>query len=193
MTNGIGGFACGTLAGTLTRRYHGLLVAALKPPLGRTLLLAKLDATADYDGRSYSLSANRWGDGGVDPHGYSHIESFCLEGTTPVWSFALGDALLEKRLWMQPGVNTTYVRYTLLRASPEAGHLRSVLDTRRRLVYQCKVGIGNSSLEGGSQRFSFLKALQPSYVLRAASAALPEGRGLHHALPRYESSRPRTS
>jgi len=49
-TNGIGGFASGTVSGLLTRRYHGLLVAALKPPLGRTLLVAKLDETVEYDG-----------------------------------------------------------------------------------------------------------------------------------------------
>ena len=49
--NGIGGFASGTVAGLLTRRYHGLLVAALKPPVGRTLLVAKLDETVEYDGR----------------------------------------------------------------------------------------------------------------------------------------------
>jgi predicted glycogen debranching enzyme len=116
VTNGIGGFACGTVAGTLTRRYHGLLVAALKPPLGRTLLLSKLDETVEYDDRSYPLFANRWDDGAVDPHGYALIERFRLEGTTPVWNFAFGDALFEKRLWMQPGANTTYVRYTLLRA-----------------------------------------------------------------------------
>ena len=48
VTNGIGGFASGTIAGTLTRRYHGLLLAALAPPLGRTLLLAKIDETAEY-------------------------------------------------------------------------------------------------------------------------------------------------
>ncbi|MBL8145868.1 MAG: glycogen debranching enzyme N-terminal domain-containing protein, partial [Anaerolineae bacterium] len=48
VTNGIGGYAMGTVAGVLTRRYHGLLNAALQPPLGRTLLLARLDAAAHY-------------------------------------------------------------------------------------------------------------------------------------------------
>ena len=52
VTNGIGGFACGTIAGINTRRYHGLLVASLSPPVQRTLLLAKLDVTATYRGRS---------------------------------------------------------------------------------------------------------------------------------------------
>ncbi|WP_372478133.1 glycogen debranching enzyme N-terminal domain-containing protein [Nostoc mirabile] len=91
VTNGIGGYASGTVAGLLTRRYHGLLVAALKPPLGRTLLLAKLDETVLYDTGSYSLHTNRWGDGIVSPHGYQHIERFSLEGTIPLWRFAVAD------------------------------------------------------------------------------------------------------
>ena len=60
MTNGIGGFASGTVSGNLTRRYHGLLFAALQPPVGKTLLVAKLDETAHYDGIDYELSSNRW-------------------------------------------------------------------------------------------------------------------------------------
>lgn len=55
VTNGIGGYASGTVAGLLTRRYHGILVAALQPPLGRTLLVAKLDETAAYYGVDYSI------------------------------------------------------------------------------------------------------------------------------------------
>ncbi|MEM9537583.1 MAG: amylo-alpha-1,6-glucosidase [Cyanobacteria bacterium P01_E01_bin.45] len=117
VTNGIGGFASGTVAGLLTRCYHGLLVAALKPPLGRTLLVAKLDEKVEYNGDRYDLSTNRWATGAVEPSGYRHIERFRLEGSTPIWTFACGDALLEKRIWMQPGANITYVRYTLLRAS----------------------------------------------------------------------------
>ncbi|MCC5650536.1 amylo-alpha-1,6-glucosidase [Nostoc sp. XA013] len=117
VTNGIGGYASGTVAGLLTRRYHGLLVAALKPPLGRTLMLAKLDETVLYDTRSYSIYTNRWADGIISPHGYQNIERFSLEGTIPLWRFAIADALLEKRVWMQQGANTTYVQYTLRRAT----------------------------------------------------------------------------
>jgi predicted glycogen debranching enzyme len=117
VTNGIGGYASGTVAGLLTRPYHGLLVAALQPPLGRTLLLAKLDETVGYDNLTYALHTNRWADGSVEPHGYRHIESFELEGTIPTWRFACADALLEKRIWMQHGANTTYIRYTLSRAT----------------------------------------------------------------------------
>ncbi|NWF68846.1 MAG: glycogen debranching enzyme N-terminal domain-containing protein [Chloroflexi bacterium] len=117
VTNGIGGFACGTIAGILTRRYHGLLVAALKAPVGRMLLVTKLDATAEYDGRAYPLYADRFDDGAVFPKGFKHLERFHLEGAIPVWSYACADALLEKRIWMQPGANTTYVRYTLRRGT----------------------------------------------------------------------------
>ena len=117
VTNGIGGYAFGTIAGHQTRGYHGLLVAALHPPLGRTLLLAKLDETARYASGEVALSTNRWADGTVAPEGYRNIERFHLEGTTPVWTFALADALLEKRIFMQYGSNTTYVLYRLVRAS----------------------------------------------------------------------------
>jgi predicted glycogen debranching enzyme len=115
--NGIGGFASGTIAGLATRRYHGLLVAALAPPLGRTLLVAKADESVVYGGRTYALGTNRWADGTVAPSGYLHLERFRLEGTTPVWTYACADALLEKRVFMEPGANTTYVTYRPVRAS----------------------------------------------------------------------------
>jgi predicted glycogen debranching enzyme len=116
VTNGIGGYASGTVAGMLSRRYHGLLIAALRPPVGRTLLVSKADETVHYQGLSVPLHADREGPEGVAPPGFQHIDRFRLEGTTPVWTFALSDALLEKRIWMEPGANTTYVRYELLRA-----------------------------------------------------------------------------
>jgi predicted glycogen debranching enzyme len=123
VTNGMGGFASGTVAGMLTRRYHGLLLAALQPPLGRTLMLAKVDETVEYEGiypqsgRFYPLYVNRWANSKVEGNGHHTINRFHLEGTTPVWTFAFGNALLEKRIWMQPGANTTYLHYKLVRAT----------------------------------------------------------------------------
>ncbi len=117
VTNGIGGFASGTIAGGMTRRYHGLLVAALQPPLGRTQLVAALDETVRYAVATYALATHRWTSGAVDPQGFRYLESFRLEAATPVWTYALADALLEKRIWMVQGENTTFVRYTLSRAS----------------------------------------------------------------------------
>ena len=120
VTNGLGGFASGTVAGVLTRRYHGLLVAALHPPADRTLLVSKFDEIVRYDGQEYALGANRWADGSVNPSGYRLIERFRLAGTSPVWTFACADALIEKRVWMQEGANTTFVRYELVRSSAGA-------------------------------------------------------------------------
>ena len=131
VANGIGGYASGTISGVLTRRYHGLLVAALKPPLNRKLLFTKLDETAHYDGESFNLSANRWADRTIDPNGYCHIENFYLEGTMPVWNFTIADALLEKRIWMQQGVNTTYIRFRLSRGlQPVQLTLKSLVNYR---------------------------------------------------------------
>ncbi len=120
VTNGIGGFASGTVSGNLTRRYHGLLIAALAPPVGRTQLVARLDETARYAGNESALATNRWESGAVEPKGYLNIESFRLDGTTPAWQFAVADALIEKRIWMKHGENTTCVQYTLLRGSQHA-------------------------------------------------------------------------
>lgn len=117
VANGIGGYASGTIAGILNRRYHGLLVAALKPPLGRTLLLTKLDETVSYGKNLYPLYANQWADGTIEADGVEQIESFHLEGAIPVWRFAVADALLEKRVWMEQGANTTYIQYSLPRAT----------------------------------------------------------------------------
>ncbi|HVA95116.1 MAG TPA: amylo-alpha-1,6-glucosidase [Candidatus Dormibacteraeota bacterium] len=129
VTNGIGGYAFGTVAGHQTRSYHGLLSAALQPPLGRTLLLEKLDETARYAGGQFQLATNRWADRTISPKGFCHIERFRLEGTTPVWTFALADALLEKRVFMQSGANTTYILYRLVRASaPVALSIKALAD-----------------------------------------------------------------
>jgi len=117
VTNGIGGFASGTVAGSAARRYHGLLIAALAPPLGRTQLVAAMDETVHYSETRFSLATHCWASGGVDPEGFLNIESFHLEGTKPVWTFALADALVEKRVWMRQGENTTFIEYTLVRGS----------------------------------------------------------------------------
>jgi len=63
----LGGYACGTVAGANTRRYHGFLLASLKPPVERTLLVAKVDVTVEYQGRLYPLFANEFAGGTIDP------------------------------------------------------------------------------------------------------------------------------
>lgn len=120
LANGLGGYAAGTVAGTLTRRYHGLLIAPLKPPLGRVLVVAKADATLISDGQSHPLHSNRWSGGAIEPRGYLHLESFRLDGRLPVWRYAIGDLRLEARVWMETGANTTYLAWRLLTEREEA-------------------------------------------------------------------------
>src|SRR5690349_3845154 len=117
VTNGLGGYASGTVAGINMRRYHGLMVAALQPPVARTVLVSGLQETVVYDGQSYPLSTHEYADGTIDPHGYRYLSEFRLEGTLPVWTFELGDALLERRVCMRYDSNTTYVIYRLTRGA----------------------------------------------------------------------------
>jgi len=117
VTNGIGGFASGTVAGSATRRYHGLLVAALNPPAGRTLLVGGLDELASIDGKTHPLATHRWASRAIAPEGYLSILRFQLDGKIPVWTYQLGNVLIEKRIWMKYGENTTFVQYTLVDAA----------------------------------------------------------------------------
>jgi predicted glycogen debranching enzyme len=117
VTNGIGGFACGTVAQANTRRYHGMLVAALRPPVERTVMVAKLDASVLYGESRFELACNEYADGTIAPQGFAHLSAFHLEDGIPVWTYALGDARLEERIWMAHGRNTTYISFTLRRAS----------------------------------------------------------------------------
>ena len=88
LANGLGGYAAGTVAGTLTRRYHGLLIAPVNPPLGRHPVFAKADATLTVGDRETPLYSNRWGSGAIDPAGHLHLESSsfteeCRSGDLP--------------------------------------------------------------------------------------------------------------
>jgi predicted glycogen debranching enzyme len=118
VTNGLGSYASGTVAGANTRRYHGLLVAALRPPVARTVLVAKVDEEVEYDQRTFYLGTNEYQDGTIHPGGFVHLERFTLEDGLPVFLYRLGgpdELMLEKRVWMEYGQQTTYVRYRLFR------------------------------------------------------------------------------
>ncbi len=128
-TNGLGGYAMGSLAGANTRRYHGLLVAALAPPLGRTLLCAKVDETFDRGGQRVALGANEFRDGARAPWGVTHLSAFRLEGSRPVWHYAVPGGTLEKAVWMEHGQSATWLRYV---AHGTGGRLRlAVFATQR--------------------------------------------------------------
>jgi predicted glycogen debranching enzyme len=131
VTNGLGGYACGTVAGANTRRYHGFLMASLEPPGGRTLLVAKLDVEVDYLGHTYPLSSNEFDGATVDPRGFVHLESFAVEDGVPVWRFAIADAIIEQKIFMTRGANTSYLRLEVLRAgAPLTVHVKPLVTYR---------------------------------------------------------------
>ncbi|HEX6640224.1 MAG TPA: amylo-alpha-1,6-glucosidase [Thermoanaerobaculia bacterium] len=113
VTNGIGGYATGSIAGAATRRYHGLLVAALPVPHGRTVMLNHLeesilagDATLYLSGDEPSAGAVRLPDVGL-------LADFRLELGLPVWRFENHDVRITKRLLMPHLQNTSCITYTL--------------------------------------------------------------------------------
>jgi predicted glycogen debranching enzyme len=114
-TNGTGGFAMGTVAGANTRRYHGLLVASLHPPIDRHVVLAKLEEAVDFDGMRVSLSVNQY-PGAVHPDGHTRIVSFRLD-PYPTWLFEVAPGFtIEKRLFLVRGEQTVVIRYRASRA-----------------------------------------------------------------------------
>lgn len=114
LSNGLGGYAAGTIAGSLTRRYHGLLITPLNGALDRHLLFAKAEPTLVIDGQYYPLSCNHWQSGAIAPQGHMHIESFRLDSQLPVWVYAVAGVRLEQRIFMEQGAAAVWVAFRLL-------------------------------------------------------------------------------
>jgi predicted glycogen debranching enzyme len=108
-TNGLGGFSSSTVIGLNTRRYHGLLTAATKPPVGRLVLLSKIEETLLIDGRAYDFSANQYL-GAVYPEGHRYLKEFRLD-PFPTFVYDVEGIEVEKRVFMVHGENTTVVEY----------------------------------------------------------------------------------
>jgi predicted glycogen debranching enzyme len=118
VTNGLGGYASGTVSGISTRRYHGLLVAALPSPFGRLMILNDLTEEVRLpDHRVFAIG----GEERIAPSrrvdAVGELTEFRLEMGLPVWVYALDGYSLEKRLILPHRQNTVHVRYRLLAGS----------------------------------------------------------------------------
>jgi predicted glycogen debranching enzyme len=113
-TNGLGGFASSTIIGLNTRRYHALLTAATKPPVGRIVLLSKLEETLVINGDRFDLSANQY-PGVVHPRGFEYLNEFRLD-PFPTFTYGVGKVTIEKSLFMVQGENSTVVQYRVMNA-----------------------------------------------------------------------------
>ncbi len=118
VTNGLGGYACGTISGAATRRYHGLLVAALPAPLGRWMMLNHLSELIRLpDGTALQIGGEERAGGVLELYGADHLVEFRLEGGLPVWVYRLNGYVFEKRVYLLHQQNTTYVNYRLVEGS----------------------------------------------------------------------------
>jgi predicted glycogen debranching enzyme len=114
VTNGLGGYASGTLAGVITRGFHGYLIAALPTPLGRVMMLNDLlEKLETSDGNSIQLSGEERVNTPLRAHGSEYLQEFRLEDGNPVWVFEFGDTQLEKRVLMVHRQNTVHINYRL--------------------------------------------------------------------------------
>ncbi|MDQ3819142.1 MAG: amylo-alpha-1,6-glucosidase, partial [Acidobacteriota bacterium] len=117
-TNGLGGYASSTIAGLNTRRYHALLVAATKPPVGRIVALSKFEEALIIGGRRYELSANQY-PGIVQPKGYKYQTGFRLD-PFPIFTYEIEGIIIEKSVFMPQGENTTVIQYEFKVQSPKS-------------------------------------------------------------------------
>jgi predicted glycogen debranching enzyme len=115
VTNGLGGYASGTVPGVITRRYHGLLIAALAAPLGRIVMLSHVAEQVTFpNGRCLEIGARERTGDAPDAHGTGYLTEFRLEAGLPVWRYDVEGLVIEKRLFLPHMQNTVHLSYELL-------------------------------------------------------------------------------
>jgi predicted glycogen debranching enzyme len=175
LTNGTGGFAMGTVSGANTRRYHGLLVASLHPPVQRVATLARLEETVLTLGGEVPLSVNQY-PGTLHPDGYRHLTGFRLD-PGPVWTWEVGGVRIEKWLSLIPGEQTVLVRYTA--SAPVRLRVEPLLAFRdyHALAHRNPAARGDfeEQAEGNSRRLKFQPygSLPPLWLIHSGEAFNP--------------------
>ena len=165
VTNGLGGFASGTIAGAVTRRYHGLLIAALPAPHGRMVMWSYVSEFLHFaDDDVVSLGAEERAGGQLNLGAADYLHEFRLENGLPVWIYHVRDLVLEKRILMLHLQNTVHVIYRILQGEKRPGlELRPVFSFRH---YE-------SSVNDGLPAPYLLNAIEDRYEISAAQSGLP--------------------
>ncbi len=127
-TNGLGSFAMGTVAGPATRRYHALLCAATRPPVGRLVLVNRCEEVVELDGVRHPLSANFY-PGVVHPDGHRALVEFRLD-PWPTWTWRVGGARVERTLFMPRGRQATVVRWRVVDGPRARLYVRPLISGR---------------------------------------------------------------
>src|SRR5438045_8882556 len=114
-TNGLGGYASGTISGAVTWRYHGLLIAALPAPFGRTVMLNHLAAAIHLpDGRVVTIGGAESSEPEDSANSSNYLTQFRLENGLPIWHYEIDGIVLEKHVLFLYGQNTVHINYQLL-------------------------------------------------------------------------------
>ena len=160
VTNGLGGYASGTICGIVTRRYHGLLIAALPAPLGRVVMLNHLAEHVRFpDGSSLQIGGEEPGGQEQNPNPCHALTEFRLENGLPIWRYEAGDVVLEKHVLFLYGQNTVHINYHLISHQQQVHlELRPSIHFRRhdqpvneedQAKYQLSVTDGQFEISGG--------------------------------------------
>ena len=165
VTNGLGGYSSGTVAGVNTRRYHGLLVAALPNPIGRLVMLNHLGERACVvDGEPTALNGEERVAGRLDREVAKRVVNFRLEAGLPIWEYELTGTRIEKRLYMPHKQNTVFIRYCLTKGDgPVKLELHPALHFRS---YEAPVNLPIETRYSMAQSAGY-------YVFDAGDAQLP--------------------
>ena len=182
VTNGMGGYASGTLLGVATRRYHGLFVPDL-PGRGRTLIIPRLDETVEAGTQTALLSGAEYADGRIEHDGARYLKDIRREWQIPVWTFEVERAVFEKRIVAPHGQNTIYIDYRCLAGSMRL-HLRPYLTYR---MHDARLGEGQAgafpvTISGGRYEIpmpdgapSLKLCLRPHHGVFVADEVVSEG------------------
>ncbi len=183
VTDGLGGYAMGTVGGLRTRRYHGLLVVATRSPGNRMLGLADLDAILVVGERRIPLGVHEWASGVIDPTGYIHLEGFTLEDGLPRWRWAVGDVVVERTVAMMSGRSAVAIVHRIVRAPQAVGLELHPLCTWRDVHGERCAGAA-PAVETTALGFSFEGAYQV-----AAPGFAPDAAWYRDARYRVEAAR----
>jgi predicted glycogen debranching enzyme len=165
VTNGLGGYGSGTVSGAITRRYHGLLIAALPGPLGRVVMWSHVSEFLRFGNKDVvSLGAEERAGGRLDLPGADYLREFRLEDGLPVWTYHVRDIVLEKRVILLHLQNTVHVSYRVL-----AGVQRPRLELRPAFHFRHH----EASVDAGTAGPYKLVSVGDRYEIQAA-----RGRGL---------------
>jgi len=155
VTNGLGGYASGTLGAAVTRRYHGLLIAALPAPLGRVVIWNYLSDSLRFDdNKCISLAGEERAGGQLYLYGADHLREFRLEDGLPVWIYEVRDIVLEKRVILPHLQNTVHVSYRILEGNARVRlELRPAFHFRHHEIPVNKGKVGPYKLSAVDSRF----------------------------------------